>query len=136
MNNGLSAIDISASGLAAERLRMETTANNIANANTMLTETGLPFRRMQVILGSAQDTNNGGVKVLRIEQDDTPLEWIHNPGHPNANEEGYVQSTNVKIPHEMIDLISASRSYEANLRSITLYKEMVEQTLSLLNGGR
>ena len=74
MNSGLSAIDISATGLSAERLRMEITANNIANANTTITETGLPFRRMQVILGAAADTNNGGVKVLRVEQDDAPLE--------------------------------------------------------------
>ncbi len=137
--NGFSAIEISASGLQAERFRMEVTANNIANANTTISATGEPFRKQNVIVAAMtgdSDSQANGVRVVGVETDRTPLEWVHKPGHPHANAEGYVQLPNVKIPNEMIDLISASRSYEANLKSITLYKEMVEETLSLLRGGR
>jgi flagellar basal-body rod protein FlgC len=136
---GMSAIEISASGLAAERIRMEVTANNIANANTTITQDGEPFRRKNVVFAALTDPTRetaGGVRVVAIQPDQTPFEIVHNPGHPHADADGNVRLTNVKIPDEMIDLISASRSYEANLRSISLYKEMVEETLSLLRGNR
>ena len=139
MNHGFSAIEISASGLAAERLRMEVTANNIANANTTVTNDGGPFRKKEVLLTPFVDglsEGNNGVRVVGITTDNSPLERIHRPGHPQADADGFIEVPNVKIPNEMIDLISASRSYEANLRAITLYKEMVEETLSLLSGGR
>lgn len=139
-----SAIDISASGLAAERLRMEITANNIANAGTTMTETGDPYRRQMVVFESVMEQaarSNGkhryhGVEVTGIDGDMSDFPEIYNPGHPHANEEGLVRLSNVKIPEEMVDLITASRAYEANTRAISTFKEMIEQTLSLLQGGR
>jgi flagellar basal-body rod protein FlgC len=144
MSGHFSAIDISASGLAAERLRMEITANNIANAGTTKTETGEPYRRQAVVFSTAMQQQAAGsaqgqfqgVEVVGIEGDMSEFPLVYNPGHPHANEDGFVQLSNVKIPEEMVDLITASRSYEANARAISLFREMVEQTLSLLQGGR
>ncbi|TWU02170.1 flagellar basal body rod protein FlgC [Stieleria varia] len=144
MSGPFSAIDISASGLAAERMRMEITANNIANAGTTMTETGDPYRRQAVVFSAAMDeigTANSkegyhGVQVVGIEGDMTDFPEVYNPGHPHANADGFVRLSNVKIPEEMVDLITASRSYEANTRAISLFKEMVEKTLTLLQGGR
>ena len=73
-------------------------------------------------------------RVLGIEADPAEFPTVYNPGHPHADENGMLRMSNVHIPNEMIDLISASRSYEANLKSITLFKQMVEQTLVLLQG--
>lgn len=139
-----SAIDISASGLAAERLRMEITANNIANAGTTRTPEGEPYRRQAVLFSAAMDqaarrdplNQFRGVDVIGIEGDDSEFPSVYNPGHPHADADGFVKMSNVKVPEEMVDLITASRSYEANSRSISLFKEMVEQTLTLLQGGR
>lgn len=138
-----SAMDISASGLTAERMRMETTANNIANANTTRTENGDPYRKKSVVFSSELEKQGrytmasglAGVEVIGIETDDSEFPVVYNPGHPHADEEGMLRVSNVKIPTEMVDLITASRSYEANLRSITMFQEMVEQSLSLLQGG-
>ncbi|QEG23374.1 flagellar basal body rod protein FlgC [Mariniblastus fucicola] len=143
MSGLFSAMDISASGLAAERLRMETTANNIANANTTKTENGDPYRRKSVVFSSELQKEGrytlasgfAGVEVVGIESDDTAFPMVHNPGHPHADEDGMVRMPNVKIPTEMVDMITASRSYEANLSSITMFQEMVEQSLRLLQGG-
>jgi len=145
MFGNFSAMDISASGLTAERMRMEVTANNIANANTTKTATGDPYRRQAVVFSSMLDESSGhvttgasmsGVQVIGIEADQTDFPLVYNPGHPHADENGMLRLSNVSIPNEMVDLITASRSYEANLRSMSLFKEMVEQTLTLLQGGR
>ncbi|NND98561.1 MAG: flagellar basal body rod protein FlgC [Pirellulaceae bacterium] len=139
-----SAIDVSASGLSAERMRMEITANNIANAGTTMTAAGEPYRRQSVIFSAAMDQVAGahnpnqfqGVEVVGIQSDDSEFPIVFNPGHPHADEKGFVRMSNVKIPQEMVDMITASRSYEANSRAISLYKDMMEQTLTLLQGGR
>jgi flagellar basal-body rod protein FlgC len=144
MSGFFSAMDISATGLTAERMRMETTANNIANANTTMTESGDPYRKKSLVFSSQLDQSGGltvanslaGVEVIGVEEDQADFPVIYNPGHPHADENGMLRISNVKIPNEMVDLITASRTYEANLRSISLFKEMVEQSLSLLQGGR
>lgn len=142
MSGHFSALDVSASGLSAERLRMEITANNIANASTTRTEDGEPYRRQAVVFSAVMDgasskgDANRGVEVVGIESDMTEFPVVYNPGHPHADEKGFVKLSNVRIPDEMVDLITASRSYEANARAITLFREMVEQTLSLLQGGQ
>jgi len=137
MFGSLTPINISSSGMAAERFRMEIVSNNIANAHTTMTETGEPYRRKNVVFSAlANGSDIQGVRIVGIEPDPTPFEWVHDPGHPHRDENDRVLLPNVKIPNEMVDLISASRSYEANLRAITLFREMVEETLSLLNGGR
>jgi flagellar basal-body rod protein FlgC len=138
-----SAMNISASGLTAERLRMETTANNIANANTTRTENGDPYRKKAVVFSSELEKSGRyalasdltGVEVVGIESDQSEFPVVYNPGHPHADEDGMLRMSNVQIPMEMVDLISSSRSYEANLKSMTMFKEMVEQSLTLLRGG-
>ncbi|MEM9413820.1 MAG: flagellar basal body rod protein FlgC [Planctomycetota bacterium] len=143
MSGLFSAMDISASGLSAERLRMETTANNIANANTTRTENGDPYRKKSVVFSSEMERAGRysiardltGVEVIGIEADQSDFPVVYSPGHPHADENGMLRTSNVKIPNEMVDLITASRSYEANLKSISLFKEMVEQSLTLLRGG-
>jgi flagellar basal-body rod protein FlgC len=139
------AIDIAASGMAAERVRMEVTANNIANAGTTMTESGDPYRRQAVVFAAEMDKlkSNGnamgqihGVSVVGVEGDMTEFPTVYNPAHPHADADGFVRLSNVKIPDEMVDLITASRSYEANSKAIGVFKEMLEQTLTLLQGGR
>ena len=133
--NLFSAADISASGMSAERLRMETTANNIANANTTRSANDQPFRGKQLMFSEAIDRQTGqakGVQVVSQLADDTPFPEVYSPGHPDADEHGILKVSNVKIPNEMVDLITASRSYEANLKALTSFKDMIEQTLTLL----
>jgi flagellar basal-body rod protein FlgC len=134
---------IAASGLSAERQRMEIAAQNIANAHSTRSVDGGPYRRRQVLFGEmvhkdvtgADDTARlGGVKVLGIEQDPTPFPTMFDPGHPDADANGMVQLPNVEIPHELVDLMTASRAYEANLKSLDLFRQMTEQTLGLLRG--
>jgi flagellar basal-body rod protein FlgC len=144
MNGVFSAMDISASGLMAERVRMETTANNIANANTTMTASGDPYRKQSVVFSAAMDQQSSlvasgdltGVQIVGVETDPSEFPVVYDPGHPHADANGMLRLSNVKIPNEMVDLITASRSYEANLKSLTIFKEMVEQSLLLLQGGR
>ncbi len=146
-NRLFSSTSISASGMAAERQRMELVANNIANANSTRTADGQPYRRKQLIFSAAVDSARSpfddtnplgllGVEVTGVSTDNTPFDMVEIPGHPHADANGMVALPNVSLPTEMVDLISASRSYEANLRALTLFREMMEQTLSLLAGGR
>lgn len=137
---------ISASGMSAERQRMELVANNIANANSTGGPQGLPYQRRHLLLAPAtagrgvQDTRDPdslqGVRILGTGVDQTPFPMVHMPGHPHADAEGMVQMPNVNVPVEMVDLIAASRSYEANLKALTLFREMVESALTLIGGRR
>lgn len=140
-----SATQISGSGLAAERMRMEVAANNIANANSTRTPGGGAYRRQEVIFQTVVDeaarrahggvhgaTGLNGVEVVSVSTDPSPLPKIFNPGHPDAGPDGFVQMPNVNLPVEMIDLMTASRSYEANLKSLQTFREMAEQSLSLM----
>lgn len=136
-----SATDISASGLAAERMRMEVVANNIANANSTRTPNGGPFRRQDVVfsavlndqmgLAGAGNPHLGGVEIAGIQDDMTDLPRVYNPGHPDADANGMVTMPNVSLPIEMVNLITATRAYEANLRVLRAFNQMAEQTLSL-----
>lgn len=138
----LSATDASASGLAAERLRMEVVANNIANAHSTRTAEGGAFRRREVVFSAAYDDALGsanaggmGVEVIGIQPSKGELPKVYDPSHPDADATGHVEMPNVNIPDEMVDLITASRGYEANLRALKSFKQMVEQALSLLRGA-
>jgi flagellar basal-body rod protein FlgC len=141
-SNLFAAADISASGMAAERMRMETVANNIANANSTTSVDGGPYRRQQLVFSAMMDrsspdsTGLHGVRVIGQESDQSPFIEIYSPGHPQQDANGMVKMPNVKLPNEMVDMITASRSYEANLKALTSFKEMIEQTLTLLRGGR
>jgi flagellar basal-body rod protein FlgC len=142
-SNLFSGAFISASGMAAERMRMEVVANNIANANSTRSADGGPYRRQQLVFsavlgqanGSETPNGLGGVTVLGTEPDMSDFEWVFNPGHPDSGKDGKVAMPNVKLANEMVDLITASRGYEANLKAMTSYKQMVEQTLRLFRGG-
>lgn len=129
----------SSSGLAAERIRMDVIAKNIANAQTTRTPEGGPYRRQVVffepILERAQNgqTEIQGVRVSKVGEDRTSVpERVFNPSHPDADPDGYVTMPNVNTTQEMVDLISASRAYEANLAAQESFVSMAERALRLL----
>jgi flagellar basal-body rod protein FlgC len=144
-------LDISASALSAERLRMDVTAENLANAQSTRTANGGPYRRKEVVTEATGDGGfasalasarggasgsgggpDGGVRVAAIVEDQTPNRLVYDPGHPDANAQGYVSMPNVNPVTEMVDLISASRSYEANVTAMQTSKQMFSKTLDLL----
>jgi flagellar basal-body rod protein FlgC len=143
------ALDVSGSGLSAERLRMDVTAENLANAQTTQGANGQPYKRKEVVLQeiggggfgaalagamgtSAQSSSVGGVQVAGIVEDQTPAKQVYDPGHPDANAQGYVSMPNVDPVTEMVDLITASRSYEADVTAMQTAKSMFSKTLELL----
>ena len=144
------ALNVSATGLTAERLRMDVTAENLANAQTTRGADGQPYRRKEVVLsevqsggfgaqlakavgaGSASGSQPGGVEVAGITQDQTPGKLVYDPGHPDADAKGYVRMPNVDTVAEMVDLISASRAYEANVTAMNAAKQMFTNTLQVL----
>jgi flagellar basal-body rod protein FlgC len=129
---------ISGSGLTAERLRMDTIANNLANANTTRTEQGGPYRRQMVVFSAINGDSKpykkrigGGVKVVGITQDPALPKLVYDPQHPDANEDGYVAFPNVNVVTEMVDLITATRAYEANITAINAAKSMALKALDI-----
>ena len=134
--------NISASGMTAERLRMEVIANNVANALSTRTPAGGPYRRQDVLFetimrdqitgGTAAGSTAGGVRVVGVRDDPSELPRIHDPGHPDADSEGNVTMPNVSLPIEMVNLMTASRAYEANLRVLQSLRQQLERTLALL----
>jgi flagellar basal-body rod protein FlgC len=141
-DNLFAATGISGSGMSAERYRMEVIANNLANANSTRSANGGPFRRQDVVfaevLGSAVRPGGGadlrGVRVADLVEDQSPLLKVYQPGHPDADSEGNVLMPNVQLPIEMVNLITASRAYEANVKAAQAFKTMNEQALGLLRG--
>jgi flagellar basal-body rod protein FlgC len=141
-NDLFAAAAISGSGMSAERFRMEVVANNIANANSTRSANGGPFRRQDVVfaevLGAATRPDGApdlrGVRAVELVEDPTPLTTVYMPGHPDADAQGNVRMPNVQLPIEMVNLMTASRAYEANLRAAQTFRQMNEQALSLLRG--
>lgn len=139
------AIDAAASGLTAERLRMDVISNNIANVNTTRTTEGGAYKRQMVVfaprenettfaqvLSTATDTGTGnGVRVVGITKDKSPTHKIYDPAHPDANKEGYVEMPNVNIVTEMVDMITATRAYEANVTVMNSSKSMALKALEI-----
>jgi flagellar basal-body rod protein FlgC len=138
------AISTAASGLSAERLRMDVTAENLANAQTTKGADGQPYRRKVVALeqagngfgatlgGALARGEKAGVRVSGITQDPTPNRLVYDPGHPDADARGYVSMPNIQPVTEMVDLISASRGYEANVTVMQTAKQMFTKTLDIL----
>ncbi|MDG5788195.1 flagellar basal body rod protein FlgC [Evansella sp. AB-P1] len=141
-------MNISASALTAQRLRMDVISSNMANADTTRAELvngeWQPYRRKMVVmepnsnsfskyLNQAMDNNKtgSGVKISRIIEDQTPFQLVFQPDHPDANDEGYVQLPNVDPLKEMIDLMSATRSYEANVTSLDAHKNLLLKALEI-----
>lgn len=139
----LSGMSISGSGLTAQRMRMDVISENIANVDTTRTEDGTPYTRKYVVLEqrnanfadvmktSADSSAEGGVKVAEIGNDTAPYELVYDPTNPDADESGYVQMPNVDITNEMVDMISAYRSYEANVTAFNAYKDMTVKALEI-----
>lgn len=124
-------MEASASALTAQRLRMDTISANIANANTTRTAKGEAFRREMVVFEAAPLKHTTGVKVSKIVEDPSPFRTVYEPGHPDANKDGYVSYPNVNPITEMVDLISASRSYEANTAVIGTFKSVAQKALEI-----
>ena len=146
------ALAITGSGLTAERVRMDVTSENLANAQTTRAANGRPYQRQEVLLaqdGTPADFNStlagalapagqselgppGGVQVTGIVADNTPDQLVYDPGNPEANAQGYVAMPNVNTVSEMTDLISESRSYQSDVTAMQTSKSMFSATLELL----
>ena len=141
------ALGISGSGLTAQRLRMDVTAENLANAQSTRDANGQPYRRKDVVLQEAAGSGfagalrsaqagssaaGAGVQVAGIVSDPSPGRRVYDPGHPDANAQGYVTMPNVDPVTEMVDLITASRSYESDVTAMQTAKQMFTKTLDLL----
>ncbi|MBC7978502.1 MAG: flagellar basal body rod protein FlgC [Myxococcales bacterium] len=134
------AMEVSASGLSAQRTRMNIAASNLANAQTTQTAAGGPYQRRDVILsavdvpgvqGTAFAQQVRGVAVSQIAQDTTPPRLEYDPGHPQANAQGYVAYPNINPVEEMVDMITASRAYEAGITTMTTAVNMAERALGI-----
>ena len=140
--------NISSSGMTAQRLRMDIIADNIANADTTRTSNGRAYRRKIPIFQAKENrsfkmmfkaslgasSGGQGVKVISISEDSSPFKLIYNPGHPDANEEGYVTMPNVDIVTEMVDMIDSARAFEANVTTLNTYKTMMMKALEIGRG--
>ena len=137
-DNMFSSLGISGSGLSAEQVRMKAIAENIANANTTRTPEGGPYRRNCVVFSSVLrqtmqgDAMPAGVQVAGVVKSTAPPVMVFNPEHPDADETGHVAMPNMSMSNEMLDMIAASRSYEANLAAIKNFKTMVAKAVSIL----
>ncbi len=142
---------VSATGLTAQSLRMDVISENIANVDTLRTEDGGPYKQKSVIFaqenarepfdsvyrnelfnnGLGYDSNGQGVKVTEIAVDNSEGVLVYDPTNPYANEEGYVERSNVNVVEQMVNMISASRSYESNVTAMNTTKTMIQKTLEI-----
>ena len=124
----LGSFDISASGMSAQRVRMDIAAENIANMDTTRTESGGPYRRKR---GKGITSRHAGVRVSGIVEDDREAKKVYNPDHPDADADGYVTMPNVDVLKETVDSMSATRSYEANVTALNAIKLMAQKALEI-----
>ncbi len=141
------AMEISASGLNAERARMNTIASNLANAKTTRTAEGGPYKRLDPVFQSVSLADKfrdlvgekaanaaSAVRVSTIQQDKEPPQMVYDPGHPDADASGYVALPNVNVVQEMVNMITASRAYEAGVTVMQTVKGMARSALSIGGG--
>lgn len=132
-----SAMEVAASGLSAERVRMNTIASNMANARTTRTEKQGPYKRLDPVFQAVPlhpGARIGGVslvRVRRIQEDKREPQQVYEPGHPDANAQGYVRYPNVNVVEEMVNMITASRAYEAGITSIDSIKAMAHSAIGI-----
>lgn len=131
ISHNFSPIDIAISGMRAQNKNIETISSNVANAQSTDNGEGSAYRRLEVILKAGGD-EFGGVLIDEIATDMSDLPRILKPGHPDADQQGYVAMPNVDLPIEMINLTMATRAYQANVAVMKRYQRMVESTLELL----
>ncbi len=140
----MTALDISASGLTAERTQINIISMNLANVKTTRTEYGGPYRRKSVEMAatpvddsfskqmrSALDRELRGVRVMNVVQDKRPFKMVYEPGHPDADSEGMVKYPDINVVEEMANLMTAQRGYEANVTSIDTIKAMYNKALEI-----
>jgi flagellar basal-body rod protein FlgC len=133
--NILASTAITATALDAEKMRVDITSQNIANAHTTQGIDGKPYQRRIVafesVLNEQMGPNMQGVRISDVKRDETPGEILYNPQHPHANDQGNVQMPNVNIAFEMVDMVTATRSYEANLAVVRNARQMANQALAI-----
>jgi len=127
---------VSASALEAQRVRMNTIASNMANAQTTKTEKGGPYVRKDVVFETVKIKNNPdsileGVKVVQVVEDKRPPIMVYDPSHPDADENGYVAMPNINVIEEMVNMMMALRAYEANVKAFNISKSMYQKALEL-----
>jgi flagellar basal-body rod protein FlgC len=142
----MKSMEISSSGLTAQRMRMDVIAENLANINTTRTADGTTYQRRYVIMqqrgfqaasfgeylnAAIHDVSGKGVSVVEVREDTTDFKLEYNPDHPDAQEDGYVRLPNVDLAVEMVDLMSATRSYEANVTALNAFKSMALKALEI-----
>jgi len=143
----LRALDISASGMTAQRMRLDIAAENVVNINTTRTENGGPYRRKMAVFEPIGGTSfdqvfrstvarqrqsaAGGVRVAEIVEDERPFQMVYDPSHPDADENGYVQMPNVDLLKETVDSMAATRAYDANLTVFNTVKNMATKALEI-----
>ncbi len=128
--------DIAGSAMTAQSLRLNVVASNMANANSVTSSTGEPYRAKQVVfetrpLNPAMPRGVAGVAVQRVVDDPSPMRLVYDPANPYADARGYVTMPNVNVVEEMTNMISASRSYQANVEVMNTAKLLVQRTLAL-----
>ena len=140
---------VSASALSAEKMRIDTISQNVANINTTRTPEGGPYQRRRVVfsemlqesqlnrfvrLPSRGGNNGAGVQVSAVIRDEAPARIVHDPSHPDADEDGYVAMPNIDVVNEMVDLITASRAYETNVQVLNVTKTLAMKALEIGRG--
>lgn len=131
-----SVFEISGSALMAQSQRMNVTASNLANADSVVGPDGQPYRAKQVLFeAQGQDGSGvGGVRVTEVVDDPSPFRLEYRPEHPLADEQGYIRMPNVEPVNEMVNMISSSRSYQANVEVLNTSKQLLLKTLTLGEG--
>lgn len=123
---------LSATGLSAQRIRINVISSNLANANTTRGENGEPYRRKDVIFEQMLEGEfKNGVRVKEVIEDEKPFTLRYEPGHPDADEEGYVQYPNINPVEEMVNILEAQRSYESNLTVLNTAKQLALRALEI-----
>jgi flagellar basal-body rod protein FlgC len=128
--------DIAGSAMTAQSMRLNVTASNMANADSVTSSNGQPYVAKQVVF-EAKPINKGspngtaGVVVQKVIDDPAPMKMVYDPSSPYANKEGYVTMPNVNLVEEMVNMISASRSYQANVEMMNTTKQMIQRTIAL-----
>ena len=132
-NSSMGIFEIAASAMTAQSQRINTTASNLANADSVAGPDGRPYRARQVgfEMAPAGGQGIGGVRVARVVEDPSPMRMVHDPQNPLANAEGYVTMPNVNVVEEMVNMISASRSYQANVEVLNTAKTLMLKTLTV-----
>ena len=124
--------NVSGSAMSAQAQRLNTVASNLANADSASSATGQAYRAKQVVFEAVQTAGGGtGVKVQQVIEDASPLKQVYDPKHPLADDKGYVAMPNVNVVDEMVNMLSASRSYQTNVETMNAAKALLMKTLSL-----